>query len=76
MKQKALIPILSARYRCVETCDIDDFDKWVIWYTVHGFCVQEVMQQTVSKLLLQLRYQFHFTGTIAAYKTGNGLGFL
>jgi hypothetical protein len=48
----------------------------VIRYIVHKFCVQEIMQQTVTKLLLQLRYQLHFTGSIAAYKTVNGLGFL
>jgi hypothetical protein len=29
-------------------CDIDDFDKCVIWYIVHEFCVQEIMQQTVT----------------------------
>jgi len=37
MKQKALIPILPARYRNVETCDIDDFDKWVIGTQFTGF---------------------------------------
>jgi hypothetical protein len=76
MKQKALIPVLPARYRTVEMCDIDDFDKCVIQYIVHEFCVQEITQQTVTKLLPQLRYQLHFTGSIAAYKTRTGLGFL
>jgi hypothetical protein len=76
MKQKALIPILPARYRTVEMCDSDDFDKRVIRYVGHKLCVQEITQQTVTKLLLQLRYQLHFTGSKAAYKTANGLGLL
>jgi len=27
MNPKALIPVLPARYRAVEMCDIDDFNK-------------------------------------------------
>jgi hypothetical protein len=57
--------------------DIDDFDKFIIWLTIHEFYVQEKMSPTISKLFPKLRDRINFNGGSASLRnTVMELGFL
>jgi hypothetical protein len=57
--------------------DIDDFDKCVIWLTIHEFYVQEKMSPAICKLFPKLRERINFNGGSTSLKhIMKELGFL
>jgi hypothetical protein len=64
MKHKELHSVCLAKIHKApkHVTDIYDFDKCVIWHTIHEFYVQGKMSATISKLLPKLKDRINFKG--------------